>query len=254
MINCDVIRDLLPLYADDLLSQSSRELVDTHVAVCPECKQLLDTMLRPLPPEPAEENFMDAVRKNKRKQYRRIILVCALTVLACVLGWWIYMETHFYGETPIVVTTDEEVILAELPQLALTDAELALAEPLFQEPVLQEAMEAGEVAVDVSADQVAHLLTGIMPDETSTIYVTVLSSRNIYLDFGSDDQRIILEYLDPDQTGTVDLIRKTVAVLENDRNVRIVYGVEYIPVLERYDYEKLQLKHIWFSFLDEFFQ
>ena len=68
MISCDVIRDLLPLYADDLLSQSSRELVDAHIAACPECKEMLETMLRPLDPEPAAENFMDALRKQKRKQ------------------------------------------------------------------------------------------------------------------------------------------------------------------------------------------
>ena len=100
MINCDVIRDLMPLYADDLLSQSSRALVEAHIAVCPECKKILDAMRSPLEPEPAEEAFMDALRKTRHKQRRRVIWVCVLTVLACVLGWWMYMETHFYGETP----------------------------------------------------------------------------------------------------------------------------------------------------------
>lgn len=254
MINCDVIRDLLPLYADDLLSQSSRELVDAHIAACPECKDMLDTMLRPLDPEPAAENFMDALRKNKRKQRRRIILVCILTALACILGWWIYMETHFYGETPRVVTTDEAKILAEVPQLALTEAEIALAEPLFQDPSFRDAMAQGGVSVEISLEKVEHLLTDVVPEDVTTISVGVLSERNIYLDFWGEQHRIFLEYLDPDQTGTVDLIRKTVALTEKDKDVRVIYAVEYIPVLQRYEYEKLQLKHIWFSFLDEFFR
>lgn len=251
MISCDVIRDLLPLYADDLLSQNSRDLVDAHVAACPECKEILDTMLRPLDPEPTEEGFMDALRKNKRKQRWRVVLVCLLTVLACVLGWWIYMETHFYSETPRVVTTDEAVILAEVPQLALTEAELVLAEPLFQDPVFREAMAQGGVGVEVSLEKVEHLLTDVVPEDVTNISVGVLSGRNIYLDFWGEHHRIILEYLDPDQTDTVDLIRKTVGVVEKDGDVRVVYGVEYIPVLDRYDYEKLQLKHIWFSFLEQ---
>ena len=251
MINCDVIRDLMPLYADDLLSQSSRALVEAHIAVCPECKKILDAMRSPLEPEPAEEAFMDALRKTRHKQRRRVIWVCVLTVLACVLGWWMYMETHFYGETPRVVTTDKATILAEVPQLQLTEAELALAEPLFQDSVLRDAMAAGDISVDVPPEQVEYLLTDVVPKNVTDVYVAVLSERNICLDFWGKHHRIILEYLDPDQTGTVDLVRKTVAVLEKDGDAQVVYSVEYIPVLERYDYEKLQLKHIWFSFLDQ---
>ena len=254
MISCDVIRDLLPLYADDLLSQRSRELVDAHIAACPECKKMLDAMLCPLDPEPAAENFIDALRKQKRKQHRRIILACTLTVLACVLGWWAYMETHFYGETPHVVTTDEEKILAELPQLALTEAEIALAEPLFQDPAFQDALAQKEIAVDIPSEKVAHLLTGIMPDDTAAVYASVLSRHNICLDFWSKHHRTFLEYIDPDQNGTADLIRKTIALVESGGDVRVVYSVEYIPVLQRYEYEKQQLKHIWFSFMSDFFQ
>ena len=254
MISCDVIRDLLPLYADDLLSPSSRELVDAHIAACPECKEILDTMLRPLDPEPAAENFAEALRKQKRKQRRRIILACIITVLTCVLGWWIYMETHFYGETPRVVTTDEGKILAELPQLALTEAEIALAEPLFQDPAFQDALAQNEIAVDIPSEKVVYLLTDIMPDDATAVYASVLSRHNICLDFWGKHHRTFLEYIDPDQNGTADLIRKTIALVEQDGDVRVVYGVEYIPVLERYEYEKQQLRHIWFSFMSDFFQ
>ena len=40
-ISCDVIRDLLPLYADDACSQDSRRMVDEHLAECPECSGML---------------------------------------------------------------------------------------------------------------------------------------------------------------------------------------------------------------------
>ena len=34
--NCEVIRDLLPLYADDVCSGRSRELIEEHLQECPE--------------------------------------------------------------------------------------------------------------------------------------------------------------------------------------------------------------------------
>ena len=40
-INCTVIRDLLPLYADQICSNESKELVDEHLAQCRDCSALL---------------------------------------------------------------------------------------------------------------------------------------------------------------------------------------------------------------------
>ncbi len=39
--SCDVIRDLLPLYADDACSEDSRRMVEEHLAECPECGGML---------------------------------------------------------------------------------------------------------------------------------------------------------------------------------------------------------------------
>ena len=38
---CEVIRDLLPLYADDVCSAASRQMVEAHLPECPECAGLL---------------------------------------------------------------------------------------------------------------------------------------------------------------------------------------------------------------------
>ena len=40
-ISCDVIRDLLPLYADEACSNDSRKIVEEHLAECPECSTML---------------------------------------------------------------------------------------------------------------------------------------------------------------------------------------------------------------------
>lgn len=43
-LNCNVIRDLLPLYADQICSDESRELVEEHLAECVDCTALLGQM------------------------------------------------------------------------------------------------------------------------------------------------------------------------------------------------------------------
>lgn len=43
-LNCNVIRDLLPLYLDQICSDESKELVDEHLASCRDCSVLLQQM------------------------------------------------------------------------------------------------------------------------------------------------------------------------------------------------------------------
>ena len=41
---CDVIRDLIPLYIDDVASKASRRMVEEHLAECADCRALLGRM------------------------------------------------------------------------------------------------------------------------------------------------------------------------------------------------------------------
>lgn len=48
-ISCEIIRDLLPLYMDDVCSDDSRNLVEGHLADCEECSRELNLMQGYLP-------------------------------------------------------------------------------------------------------------------------------------------------------------------------------------------------------------
>ena len=48
-MKCEVIRDLLPLYADGIVSDESKALVDEHTENCAECRELLSDMKRDTP-------------------------------------------------------------------------------------------------------------------------------------------------------------------------------------------------------------
>lgn len=43
-ISCKIIQDLLPLYLDGVCSPESKELVETHLADCPDCQRVMALM------------------------------------------------------------------------------------------------------------------------------------------------------------------------------------------------------------------
>ena len=50
--NCDIIRDLLPLYAEHITSEASNALVEEHLAECEACRAELEQMEQPVPVRP----------------------------------------------------------------------------------------------------------------------------------------------------------------------------------------------------------
>ena len=40
---CEVIKDLLPLYVDDICSEKSKDIIEEHLAECEECRNYLDS-------------------------------------------------------------------------------------------------------------------------------------------------------------------------------------------------------------------
>lgn len=45
-ISCDIIKDLLPLYHDNVCSTDSRKLIEEHLENCEECKSELKNMIQ----------------------------------------------------------------------------------------------------------------------------------------------------------------------------------------------------------------
>jgi len=84
MKECDVTRDLLPLYIDNSCSEDSREYVNAHIADCSACRAVRDaaskTVQTVLTGKKAKESFHQFRRKTKMKKML-IILLCVLAVL-----------------------------------------------------------------------------------------------------------------------------------------------------------------------------
>ncbi len=67
---CEIIQDLLPLYADGVCSEASREIVDEHLLECPSCREFLKD-LRETELESALHREKESVLEYGLRQFRR---------------------------------------------------------------------------------------------------------------------------------------------------------------------------------------
>lgn len=98
-LTCKLTADLLPLYADDLLSPESRQYVEAHLKACDRCRAELKAM-RSAPPLGRQEPVADLQDEDRiaaglalqLKQRMRMLqtsyLVAVLTVVGLFLHWW----------------------------------------------------------------------------------------------------------------------------------------------------------------------
>ena len=92
--NCDIIRDLLPLYAEHITSKATNALVEEHLAECEACRAELEQMEQPVPVRP--EAQPDApLRRIRAALQRRSIRAAIGSVLAalCALAMIFWMGT-----------------------------------------------------------------------------------------------------------------------------------------------------------------
>ena len=84
---CAVTRDLLPLYAEDMVEQETKVLIEEHLNECDDCRKKLSEMNAPA------ENPIDTVKplQNLKKQIRKKRLyAAALAALIVFVGVYTY--------------------------------------------------------------------------------------------------------------------------------------------------------------------
>ncbi len=111
-VTCEVIKDLIPLYVDDVLSEDSKALVEEHLNTCEKCAEYCKDLKEAEPVTNNREDLMviDAIKIIKsRINVKRVvaIVVTALSIISVLGGlwYWIFIHEHFipYEKTGICV-------------------------------------------------------------------------------------------------------------------------------------------------------
>ncbi|MCL2071064.1 MAG: zf-HC2 domain-containing protein [Oscillospiraceae bacterium] len=102
MVDCATIRDLLPLYVDDVLSVESKALISGHLATCESCKEEYNKMQSEFVKLPTNVGAkFDVLKSMKKKFFRQKVIVgvtaCAVAIAVAIAGFY-YVYHH---DTPI---------------------------------------------------------------------------------------------------------------------------------------------------------
>lgn len=86
---CNIIRDLLPLYIEDMASDDTAVFVENHLEQCPDCRQEMNLLknanrLEQAIPDPAEAGALRAI-KEKIKRHNKVIVAARTTISTVIL-------------------------------------------------------------------------------------------------------------------------------------------------------------------------
>ncbi|MFZ5633669.1 MAG: zf-HC2 domain-containing protein [Bacillota bacterium] len=89
---CELIRDLLPLYADGEASGATLELVERHLSGCAQCREMLEVYRQPALPGLTREQAPEKAKKYFSSKLHQLafMLVAALVMTASTIAWASY--------------------------------------------------------------------------------------------------------------------------------------------------------------------
>ncbi len=116
-VTCDIVKDLLPLYVDEVLSEDSRKLVDEHLESCSECKNYYNQLKDDdISVEKATDDKATIKKIRRRLNLKKIIVGCIVAAIVgagafgayykCVLdeSYMSYEESGVYLENDVLKT------------------------------------------------------------------------------------------------------------------------------------------------------
>ena len=109
-LSCNIIRDLLPLYAEDMASPDSAEAVRAHLRECEDCRRELGNMKEPVP-VPAEELGIGKIKKGIARRWLQGVACFTLAILLVVscVGCWLFSPIYLPEEVVISVERNDRL-------------------------------------------------------------------------------------------------------------------------------------------------
>ena len=107
---CSIVRDLLPLYAEQLASKDTVQFVEQHLAGCEACRHELELMRTEEPRAGADAALplKDLKRKLLRKQTATIVLTLLFAAALCLSAFAALSAPRYFPYSPETVTVEKQ--------------------------------------------------------------------------------------------------------------------------------------------------
>lgn len=124
-ISCDVIKDLLPLYKDDVCSEKSKDLIEEHLPECEDCREYLDALSSELPPVTLAQDGTAAKNGNESGSSASDGIE-TLRRISRQINWLKVVVVLSAAITVFVVSTAISLVKEYNPELYLFDRRVAV--------------------------------------------------------------------------------------------------------------------------------
>lgn len=114
--DCSIVQDLLPLYAEDMLREGTKEYVDGHLAQCEACRAELAALKADVPSAPVNaQPLRDLKRQLRRKKLTAVLLAVTLALTLATAGFAYLTAPQYlpYSETEWTVARADGAVTAE---------------------------------------------------------------------------------------------------------------------------------------------
>lgn len=105
--DCSIVQDLLPLYAEDMLREGTKEYVDGHLAQCEACRAELAALKADVTPAPVNAQPLRSLKKQlRRKKFTAVLLAVTLALTLATAGFAYLTAPQYlpYDETEWMIT------------------------------------------------------------------------------------------------------------------------------------------------------
>lgn len=211
MKHCEIVRDLLPLYIEDMTSQGSEDFIRDHLSCCSSCMEEYKRMAAPVLPQPEPNEkwkaALEAQRQTEKKQKRRSILLWSVLLLA-LLALGVpqlkhYINTH-KTTTQKITSMEAEEILTLCPAVVPTAEELDFMSWGATLPFLTNTDRS------ILPEEFMPYRLGLIPEDARI--GELWGRKQIWtIDYFYDNKRIMLVYYDEDMDGIYDQLEKFVS-------------------------------------------
>ncbi|MGL5646274.1 MAG: DUF3955 domain-containing protein [Clostridium sp.] len=95
--SCEIIRDLLPLYSDEVCSEESSQIVREHIAECEDCRNMLEKMNQEIKVENLDNDVKQIKSLAKKWKQSKITSFIWGATIAFIIGFTVLLIASVIG-------------------------------------------------------------------------------------------------------------------------------------------------------------
>ncbi|MDD4850418.1 MAG: zf-HC2 domain-containing protein [Gemmiger sp.] len=193
--SCELIRDLLPLYYDGICSDTTKKIVEEHLAECSECSLILEKMSVSLKStnsvrQESEEKIFGGVAKKWKaslcKSFAKGILLASLCFILFYAGRYGLCQANFIAADNNVVDTTEYTLKDDANNIAVV---LETTDGYLGGTIVSETDEKGNVYLSIVRPIIKEKNRD--KDNLRVVYTVNIENKNAVY-YGSPDNRELL--------------------------------------------------------------